>query len=277
MAQVRPSLVLIMDIDESLATQKTREEVGRCYNHVGTALIRTHQTPRDAPVSNTMRMLVKLGTRRYLYSADEGADELWESVMEKWLYNEFYNVANSVKIYNRRQREIENVEIDFDWLKVELQNGDLSVSLYLDSNSDLPASCAKLLTQLRNALNADTLGKNVASVMMPSAQAYDVQKTAGLSAKKAREEQARREAEAAADRAAAQAAQAEAAAEENFLESPELLPESDVVAEAKAYRDELMGKYTFDDPDFAIDYRIWTITYSDGNTRQYDSERGLFL
>ena len=51
MAQPRPSCTLILDIDETLATEETKLEVGRCYTYVGSALIRPHRcqsSPRTA-------------------------------------------------------------------------------------------------------------------------------------------------------------------------------------------------------------------------------------
>ena len=66
MAQPRPSLTLIVDVDERIDSEELRLEIGRSYTYVGSALVRTHAAESDdAPVENTLRMLVKLSTRQY--------------------------------------------------------------------------------------------------------------------------------------------------------------------------------------------------------------------
>ena len=107
MAQPRPSLTLILDLDERLDSEDVRLEIDRCYSYVGSTLVRTHPACDGEP-QNIMRFLVKLGTRRYLRAEDEGADELWNDVMERGFYNELYKVSNNMLIYNRRQREVGN-------------------------------------------------------------------------------------------------------------------------------------------------------------------------
>ena len=112
-------------------------EVGRCYTYVGTALVRTHKAESDAEPENTMRMLVKLGTRRYLSREDEESEALWNTVIKRWLYNQFHTVVNNMQIFNRRQREIGNDSLPFTWLEIELENGALVVRLRLDSASGM--------------------------------------------------------------------------------------------------------------------------------------------
>ena len=74
MAQPRPSLTLIVDVDERIDSEELRLEIGRSYTYVGSALVRTHAAAvDDAPVENTLRMLVKLGTRQYLNEGEEGS------------------------------------------------------------------------------------------------------------------------------------------------------------------------------------------------------------
>ena len=121
MAQPRPSLTLILDIDERFDSEETRLEVGRCYTYVGTALVRTHKAEGDAEPENIMRMLVKLGTRKYLSREDEESEALWSTVIERWLYNQFHTVVNNMQIFNRRQREIGNDPLPFTGLKSSLK------------------------------------------------------------------------------------------------------------------------------------------------------------
>ncbi|MFQ9179520.1 MAG: hypothetical protein ACLR3C_06095 [Eggerthella lenta] len=150
MAQPRPSLTLILDLDERLDSEDVRLEIDRCYSYVGSTLVRTHPACDGEP-QNIMRFLVKLGTRRYLRAEDEGADELWNDVMERWFYNELYKVSNNMLIYNRRQREVGNPQLVFDWIDVELQNGQLHALLHCDNVSGIRPETSELLTQLRAA------------------------------------------------------------------------------------------------------------------------------
>ena len=152
MAQPRPSLTLILDLDERLDSEDVRLEIDRCYSYVGSTLVRTHPACDGEP-QNIMRFLVKLGTRRYLRAEDEGADELWNDVMERWFYNELYKVSNNMLIYNRRQREVGNPQLVFDWIDVELQNGQLHALLHCDNVSGIRPETSELLTQLRAAYN----------------------------------------------------------------------------------------------------------------------------
>ena len=158
MAQPRPSLTLILDLDERLDSEDVRLEIDRCYSYVGSTLVRTHPACDGEP-QNIMRFLVKLGTRRYLRAEDEGADELWNDVMERWFYNELYKVSNNMLIYNRRQREVGNPQLVFDWIDVELQNGQLHALLHCDNVSGIRPETSELLTQLRASVQRRRSGR----------------------------------------------------------------------------------------------------------------------
>ena len=277
MAKPHPSIVLIFDIDESLDSPETRLELKRCYNYVSsTTSIRTHATDEEVGVQNTLRVLVKFGARQYLHSSDEGADELWNDILEHHLLNDFEKLANNMQIYNRRQREEDNDEVYFDWLEVELQGGELNVRFHLDSESSLPAERATMVTQVRSLLNAGKLGEGVTRVSIPSLSSYVQQKAAYDAEEEERalqaaaEEEARRKAEEEA-RAAA-----EAAAEENFLESPELEAELDEETKYHLEEAEVIGqvraRYTLAEPDFVLDTRLWQVEYQNAPACVYDSE-----
>ena len=188
MAQPRPSLTLILDLDERLDSEDVRLEIDRCYSYVGSTLVRTHPACDGEP-QNIMRFLVKLGTRRYLRAEDEGADELWNDVMERWFYNELYKVSNNMLIYNRRQREVGNPQLVFDWIDVELQNGQLHALLHCDNVSGIRPETSELLTQLRAAYNEGALGEDVVRAYLPTPASYEEQKAAGLAAKAERDAQ----------------------------------------------------------------------------------------
>lgn len=274
MAQPRPSCLLILDIDEALNTEETRLEVGRCYTYVGSAVIRTHEA--QAEPHCRMRLLAKLGNRKYLHSADEGADELWGSVMEQWLHNQFHTVSNNMYIYNRRQREIGGVELAFEALDVELENGALRVSLALDSNCCIPADDASIVTSVRTAFNAGQLGEDVVAVSAPAPESLAQQKAGAEVAKAQREAAAAAQAAAQAEAQAAAAAAAEAEAADEFLESPEAADADARAAaeEQQALEAELEEKFGMDEADFVVDYRMWDVEYADGSHATFDSATG---
>ena len=278
MPQPRPSCTLVLDIDERLYSEDVKLEVQRCYAYVCATLVRTHPATEGEPV-NTARMLAKLGTRHYLHSADEGADELWSDVMERWIYNELHKIGNNMVIYNRRQREIGGIELPFEWLDVELENGALTVSVALDSNCSVPPEQANLITDVRRAVNDGALGENMVRVIAPTQASLDEQKAAAVAAKAHRIAQEQAEAAAKAEAEAAAKAQAEAEAAQEFLESPAAAnAEAEALAaEEEVARAALEEKYGIDDPDFAVDFTLWTVVRADGTQSTFDSSTGTFV
>ena len=146
-------MTLILDLDERVDCEELRLEIGRSYAYVGSTLVRTHAAAgEDAPVENTMHMLVKLGTRQYLAAGDESSDELWNDVMRDWFRNQFRKLGNQALIYNKRQKEIEDGrELAFTWLEVDLQNGTLPVRLRMNDVSGIAEDAADMLSLVRDA------------------------------------------------------------------------------------------------------------------------------
>ena len=271
-----PSLALILDVDERLAQDETRLEVKRCWAHVGSTVLRAHEPSEGEPV-NRAEFMVKFGTQKYLRSSDEGADEMWETVIERWLYNMFGKVGNNMKIFNRRQREEGNPELYFDTLDVNLEDDNAIVTVKLDSNSDIAPETAYMLTRVREALNAGLLGEGPYAVGIPSAASYAEQAEAAAiaAAQKAEEEARAAEEQRLAEEAAAEAAAQEA--EENFAPAPDLVaPDPDELDEERI-RAELEARYTLPDADFAIDYTRWDVTLPDGAVRELDSATMQFI
>lgn len=278
MAEPRPSLTLVLNVDQSVATEDMRLEVDRSFGYVGSTVLRAHASEDGAPYVNNIDFLVKLGNRKYLRSSDEGADKLWDDVIERWLYNQFYTVGNQIEIFNRRQREIGNPELDFTYMNVNLENGALTVRTRLDSNGTVPPELSRTITKLRAAFNEGDLGEAVVAVAMPSETSFAAQ------AKAAAEQKAAAEAEEAEEKAAKAAAEAEAAAQaaaeaadpaHNFTEAADLVEEED--DEMERMREQVEGKFALPEADFAIDYTQWTVVYADRSTRDYDSAQGAFV
>ncbi|AJC12664.1 hypothetical protein JI75_08410 [Berryella intestinalis] len=268
MPQPRPSLALVLDVDEEYATKETRLEVGRCYSYVGSTVVRSHKRAEGARPLNRAELHVKLGNRRYLASDDEGADELWNDVIERWLFNQFGTIANNMRIYNRRQREIGGTELDFDYLDVVLENGGLVVQARLDSTSGIPAEVSAVVSQIRSALNAGALGPDVHRVTIPSEADYRRQVT---------EAQIRSEQDLGTETEGLPAQgenpdpiEASEQIDEPFTESDDLVDtsEQDALAELEA---QMEAKFALPDPDFEIDYRIWGVMLPDGTEKEFDS------
>lgn len=280
MTKPHPSVTLILDLDESLDSKDMRLEIRRCYSYIAPTVVRTHPSEEDGGVHNTMRIVLKLGARKYLHSSDEGADELWAESFENHLVNDFYKLGNNMQIFNRRQREEGKTELKFDWLEVELQSGELVVRFHLDSESSLPSERAEMVTQVRTLYNQGVLGEGVTTVSIPSPASYQEQQAAYDAeaeerARLAAEEAARKEQE---EQEAREAAEKEA--EENFLESPEIDEKEDEETayqkEEERVRREVKERYTLKDPDFVLDCKIWEVGYSDGSSRIYDSDAQAF-
>lgn len=200
--------------------------------------------------------------------------------MERWIYNELHKIGNNMVIYNRRQREIGGIELFFDWVEVELENGALTLAWRTDSTSFIAPECALLASRARTLLNEGSCGENVVRIQMPSDASYEQQQqqAAENRARIEAEKAAAAEAEAEAARQAAE--EAEKAAEASFLESPALKAEEEA-AEAEGetreeLREEIEEKYALPEADFAVDYTLWTVVFEDGTERDFDSTAGAF-
>lgn len=271
MALPHPSLTLILDIDETLDTEQTRLEVGRCYTHVATALVRPHAA--EAVPENTMRMLVKLGNRRYL-GRDESCEALWSNVMERWLFNQFHTVSNNMAIYNRRQSEIGASPLEFDWMEIELENGALAVRLHLDSVCQVKPEASEMVSRMRAAFVDGVLGQDVVRISAPSAASYKAQCEQDR-IRKADEKRQRALRESEREQADLKAREeAERRTQEEFLESPSLVERR--YGKSGAPASDVDDAYALDESGFVVDYRMWTVEYGDGSVRDFDSDSMTF-
>ena len=93
--------------------------------------------------------------------------------MERWLHNEFHKIGNNlVTTAAASARSFGGVELNFDWLEVELENGALTLAWRLDSTSFIDPERSALASQVRALLNDGTLGEDVVRVQMPSDASY---------------------------------------------------------------------------------------------------------
>lgn len=163
MALLRPSLTLVLDLDERVAAEQTILEINRSYAHIGTPVIRTHacESAEDAPVRNTARLIVNMGTYSYLNSADEGADERWETIVGPWIGNMLRKIGNNMKVFNDRQRKIGYPEVHFDTLDIELGAGAFTVAVRPQGAGAVDEAVAERVTAARNLRNDGTFAEAV--------------------------------------------------------------------------------------------------------------------
>lgn len=277
MVQPHPSLLLILDIDESLATEQTRLEVKRCYGYVGSTVIRPHEAAPDGEIVNTMEMHVKLPGVKYLRHHTPEADALWNEMIQRWLFNQFHTVGNQMQIYNRRQREEGQVELYFDWLNVIFEGDAFSVKVKLNSVSSLPPECSEVFANLRDALCDGMIDESVDCVLLPALESFEGQVSAweaDESERLARQAAEEEERAAEADKAQAEAVQV---AEENFVEAPDLVQAQADSFDEESWQAELERKYSLPDPDFEIDYTIWGVVEPGGSVALFDSSKQCFI
>lgn len=284
MPLLRPSLTLILDMDERLASTDTVLEIKRCYTYIGSPVIRTHAPAQaDEPVQNTARMLVGLGTRKYLHSSDEGADELWDTVVEQWIGNMLRKIGTTMRAFNTRQRKIGLPEVIFQHFDIELQGGAFIVSLHTDPQSFVSEDLRAQVASARSLLNDGTLGDAV-RVSMPSDAAYGAQESAAYEAWLAEHPEPEPEP----DDASAAADEAAEAAEERELTREEWLEQDKI---AKSYENTAVPPTDSDllpaiereeevEPErfsFEVDYTRWEVHLADGSTRLFDSAACAFV
>ncbi len=286
MALIRPSLTLVLDLDERLAQEDTQLELKRCYTYITAPIVRKHAPKSaDAPVSNTARAIVNFGTRSYLHSTDEGADELWDDIVEQWLGNILHKVGSTMKAFNRRQRLIGLPEVIFDEFDIELQGGEFIVSLHPDLLGFVPEELNAAITMARSLLNDGTFVDAV-RVRIPADESYEAQQAA---ARIAWDEEHPEEAAADVDAAAPGGEAVPAKPEKIDYEDEEWLAAD---RERKSYENTAVPITDSDElppiereeevepPEpfsFEVDYTDWAVVYADGTARRFDSSALAFV
>lgn len=285
MALIRPSLTLVLDLDERQAAKDTILELKRCYAYVGAPIVRTHAAAsEDAPISNTALAMIKFGQRKYLHSSDEGADELWNSVVEHWIGNMLHKVGSTMKAFNRRQRLIGLPEIIFDKFDFELQGGELVISLHPDLLGFVPEELNAAFGLARSLYNDGTF-KDATRVRIPADEAYEQQQAAAFETWQEEHPEPEEDAQAAGNTTA----EAEEAAPVQDYDSEEWLAYD---RERKSYENTatpitdseelppIEREEIVEPPEpfsFEVDYSLWDVSFADGSTKRYDSTALAFV
>lgn len=289
MALIRPSLTLVLDLDERQAAKDTILELKRCYAYVGAPIVRSHAPEsEDAPISNTALAMIKFGQRKYLHSADEGADELWNTVVEHWIGNMLHKVGSTMKAFNRRQRLIGLPEIIFDQFDFELQGGELVVSLHPDLLGFVPEELNAAFSLARSLYNDGTF-EGATRVRIPADEAYEQQQAQAYELWQAEHPEEDAAEESGEDGEAANAAADTQAAPEQDYDSEEWLAYD---RERKSYENTatpitdseelppIEREEIVEPPEpfsFEVDYSLWDVTFGDGSVKRYDSTALAFV
>lgn len=274
-----PSNLIIFNLDERNFSEEVKLAIIRSWVHIGQVLVRTHAAEDDGEPANFMHVMVKYGTRPYLYSDKVGADENWNERVEHHLLSTMRKVSNNNIAFNRTQRRNGNPEVKLDYIEFELEQGKFTLELKLDSNGAVPLSCAELATEVRAKLNSGEIGQPV-RVRIPSAASYGAQANDAAEAKAAAAAAAQAEAE----RLAAEAETTQEAEEASFTEEPELVAEveqeeaaqmPDSPLEVKPMtEEEWEANYGVPKADFVLDYHCAEAIYADGSSKEFSLDWG---
>lgn len=243
---IRPSLILQMNLDESVYDEEVVAEIKRSYSYVAPTTVTGHETGAGKP-ENTMRFLVRIH-RPYWRHEDDGADELWDEVMLKWLKNMVYKVSSTMVAYNRVRRESGQPQLIFDWLEVEFSDMVLSMRLNADCSLE-EHGAVELADRVRTLANDGVFGEGVSCVRVPSRASYEAQ--------------------------AAQAAASSAETGEGADDGQEPPSEGEGQAEDAAEAED--GQGVEEPGNFDIDTTLWGIEYADGSEREFDSAVAAFV
>lgn len=297
MVAIHPSLTLVLDLDESLATQETKLEIARCYSHIGTPIVRTHETPADENIANTARFIVSMGTKKYLHSEDEGADELWETSVEPWIGSMLFKVGNNMAAFNKRMRKIGLPELNFKTFDIELEAGAFTVSLVPSPENLIDRPVAAQVGLARQALNQGVLG-NAVRVQAPSDASWQDQEQQARSVWDA--EHATNTAEAEKEATSQEPAEEPRGPMKHWVgPMPDRDKDPDAYAAweeadraAKSYENTAVPPTDSDELppignpvetpepprfDFDVDYTHWDVYFADGTRQSYDASQQAFL
>lgn len=284
MAMIRPSLTLVLDLDERAATEETVLEIKRSYAHITTPVIRTHAAEAEAPVSNVARLLVNMGAYHYLHSADEGADERWESIVEPWIGNILHKVGNNMKVFNDRQREVKMPELMFDRACIELQGGQLVVALHPDPVCWIDPALNAQVGLARTLLNDGTL-EDAVRVSMPTQASWEEQREQAWDAWIVEHPEALEQPEPEPEPEVPEEPQPQKTKEELLREDIEAksyentavpITDSDALPRHPALRDPEPEEEEPEQFSFAVDYSLWEVEFADGSKRVFNAAERSF-
>lgn len=235
-AMIRPTLLLRIDLDEGIYNDDVVAEIKRSYSYVAPTLVTSHSSSEEEEAENNICFEVKI-RKPYWLSSEEGADELWQEVMLKWLRNMFNKTSVTMTAYNKNRREKDEDELIYGWLELGL--GNVIIAIKLGDDSSVPDGSVDRVAQVRQWVNESVLAdEEINYIRIPSRASYQNQ---------------------------IEEAHATAVVEEEAV----VVEQEDGSTEEAT---EVTEEVTFD-----IDYSTWGIEYKDGTVKEFDSREGMFL
>jgi hypothetical protein len=172
---IHPTLLLSMDLDESLYNEETVTEIKRSYLYIAPVTVVTHPANPDA-LENNLRLIIKL-RRPYWNSDVAGADDIWENSMRKWLKTIFSKVSSTLTGINRTAHRSGHASLRFSWLEIQFDG--LVIALHLGSEAEIPDVTHDLIDCVRSMSNDGPLEELApALVRLPSRQSNAKQEAA---------------------------------------------------------------------------------------------------
>lgn len=279
---LRPSLTLVLDLDERNAEEETILEIKRSYSHITTPVIRVHKADPEEPVKNTAVMRVNMGTYTYWSTADAAASERWSDIVEPWLGNMLHKVGNNMKVFNDRQREIGLPEVPVEHVEIVLENGAFTMALRTTPTSWIDPALNEAIGRARELVQ-DGLLKGAVRVDAPADESYQAQRDAAWGAWVLEHPEALEP----------KPAPEEKKPEEEAPAQPDFMSEEWLEAdkEAKSYENTAVAPTDSNElppiereeeepeaPQFTFDvsYDSWLVTFADGAQRTFDAAAGSF-
>jgi len=257
---IHPTLLLQINLDESLYTEETVVEIKRSYSYIAPISVTLCSTVTGS-IENTLRFIIKL-THPYWDSNDGEANEIWEGVMNKWLKNMFYKVSSTLVGFNRVAHEKGQVGLNFAWL--ELEFGNHVIILRLGEDSSILDNTLDLVNQVHSLWDTGSLKEfELMAVRLPSRQFYAKQ-VAVAQARAAKEE-------------VPDAKSQENEGQDSTNDDAVVNGPTSKVADALERIDkddsrEVTTKTSLREPiGFDIDFSIWGLEFADGSQKQYNS------
>lgn len=238
-AMIRPTLLLKMSVDESVYTEDVAAEIKRSFSYVSPALIEHHATGEHG-VESIIRFIVKM-RQPYWSSAEEGADELWNTVMKKWLTNMFAKVSTTASSSNALRREKGEPTLVYSWMDVEFADA-VTVSLRLGSDSSIPDDAVESIDAVRTYANEAAFGQGeVVRVRIPSRLSL--------------------------------ASHVENLDDATDAASKDVLGDAEALADTSSREQDIMEAAAAIKPTASI----WGVEYADGSVREFDAASRSFI
>lgn len=158
---LRPTAYLTFTLEGTDATPQTASALKRSYSYVAPTKVvagRKEAGSGESPLANSITMEVKLGTRPYWNSADDGADVVWHETLLPWLSRKLRTLFETVLEYNNETRHSFVGKMAYRDVAVKLAPHTVVFNLEPNSNlRDVEAPFAAI----RSYLNGDAVPAEV--------------------------------------------------------------------------------------------------------------------